>query len=169
MKIKFIILFVISAISLFFTRGCNSDKNSLETGNADTEITESTTDKQSGLPSYPFKQLKNSDIEKAFVCILPDDVTAELDNNEISELISLLNESKTYLKDDSYGENNGQIITYTIIKKDKTKIEIKPFNPFLIIDGNGYITDSNNCEKLQQLGNSIAGIKCTEVNKKPEK
>ena len=106
-----------------------------------------------------FKQLKNSDIERAFVYILPEDVYAELDNNEISELISLLNESKTYLKDDSYGEYYGQSITYTIIKKDKTKIEIKPFNPFLIIDGNGFITDYNNCEELQQLGNNIAGIK----------
>ena len=110
-------------------------------------------------PAILFKQLKNSDIERAFVYILPEDVYAELDNNEISELISLLNESKTYLKDDSYGEYYGQSITYTIIKKDKTKIEIKPFNPFLIIDGNGFITDYNNCEELQQLGNNIAGIK----------
>lgn len=159
MKITSIILSALSAICLIFTIGCSSDKNSLETGNTNTEITESTIDKQSGLPSYPFKQLKNSDIERAFVYILPEDVYAELDNNKISELIILLNESKTYLKDDSYGEYYGQSITYTIIKKDKTKIEIKPFNPFLIIDGNGFITDYNNCEELQQLGNNIAGIK----------
>ena len=89
MKITSIILSALSAICLIFTIGCSSDKNSLETGNTNTEITESTTDKQSGLPSYPFKQLKNSDIERAFVYILPEDVYAELDNNEISELCLL--------------------------------------------------------------------------------
>lgn len=57
---------------------------------------------------------------------------------QIDELADLLDDLTLMERDDSYGEYNGQWVQFDITKTDGTFLSIAEFNPFIIINGNGY-------------------------------
>lgn len=103
----------------------------------------------------PFQDLTASEISSVSVQLLPPDVALELNNTDIEKLVSVLHNVIIYNKDNSYGDYNGQAVIYTITKTDGNQTVVQAYNPFLIIDGTGYKTKYEPCEKLSQLGNEI--------------
>lgn len=105
--------------------------------------------------SHPFKDLKVEEIASATVELYPPNTKAELDSQEIEDLVGILHEVVIYNKDNSYTEYSGQAVVFKITKTDGTVIEISAYNPFLIIDEVGYKTKYEPCEQLNKLGNNI--------------
>ena len=101
----------------------------------------------------PYKNLKASDIVSAAVHLSPPDETVRI--TEVEELVSYLNEVVTYKKDDSYREYSGQAVIFTLTMADGSQEEITAFNPFLIINGSGYQTKYEPCEKLNNYANEL--------------
>ncbi|WMJ88214.1 hypothetical protein [Anaerocolumna sp. MB42-C2] len=103
----------------------------------------------------PFKDLTTNEISEVTVKLMPPDITFDLTDADIAELVKIVNSCVIYMKDNSYTDYVGQAVHYTINKKDGTTIEITAYNPFLIIDGVGYKTKYGPCEELNSLGNKI--------------
>lgn len=103
----------------------------------------------------PFTALTVSEISSVSVQLLPPDTILELNDTDIEELVSILHTVVIYNKDNSYGDYNGQAVIYTITKTDGTQTVVQAYNPFLVIDGTGYKTKYEPCEKLNRLGNEI--------------
>ncbi len=101
----------------------------------------------------PYKNLEASDIVSATVHLLPPDKTIQI--TEFKELAAYLNEVVIYNKDDSYTEYNGQAVIFTLTMADGSKEEITACNPFIIINGTGYKTKYEPCEKLNNYANEL--------------
>lgn len=114
---------------------------------------------QNRLPEKPFKDINMDDIKSVTVTLLPPNVYYELNSEEIKELIDILHSMEIYNKDNSYKDYSGQNITFNIVKNNNTTMEIMVYNPFLVIDGTGYKTKYEPCEKLNSLGNKIGNLK----------
>lgn len=56
----------------------------------------------------------------------------------------------------SYKKYGGQAVIYTITMNDGTEITVNAYNPFIIIDGIGYKTKYEPCERLSQIANELA-------------
>ena len=104
----------------------------------------------------PFKNLSILDISSVSVNLLPADTNIELNRREIQELVDVLKTIIIYKKDDSYRDYAGQAVIFIIAKTDGSKITINAYNRFIIIDGSGYRTKYEPCEKLNTLGNAIS-------------
>ena len=102
----------------------------------------------------PFADLRAEDIANVSVQLLPPDETVEI--ADYTELVNALNEVVTYGKDASYKEYSGQAVIYTITMNDGTEITVNAYNPFIIIDGIGYKTKYEPCERLSQIANELA-------------
>jgi len=107
------------------------------------------------LGEKPFKNLSDDKISEVTVKFMPPNKTISLTDDDVVRLVKILNSCVVYAKDDSYIDYNGQTVLYTITKKDGTVTEVAAFNPFLIINGVGYKTKYNPCERLSVLGNKI--------------
>ncbi len=105
--------------------------------------------------SHPFKNLTVEEIASATVELYPPDTKAELNSQEIEDLVGILHEVVIYKEDNSYTEYNGQGVVFEITKTDGTITRINAYNPFIIIDGVGYKTKYEPCEQLSRLGNNI--------------
>ncbi|MDE7321069.1 MAG: hypothetical protein K2N46_15230 [Lachnospiraceae bacterium] len=105
--------------------------------------------------SHPFKNLTVEEIAGATVELYPPDTKAELNSQEIEDLVGILHEVVIYKEDNSYTEYNGQGVVFEITKTDGTITRINAYNPFIIIDGVGYKTKYEPCEQLSRLGNNI--------------
>lgn len=103
----------------------------------------------------PFKNLHKEEIKAVTVELYPPNTKAELDKDEIEDLVEILQKVVIYKEDNTYGEYCGQAVIYKITKNDDTVIEVQSYNPFLIIDGIGYTTKYGPCEQLNSLGNKI--------------
>lgn len=104
---------------------------------------------------HPFKDLKVGEIASVTVELLPPNTKAELNSQEIEDLVRILHKVVIYNEDNSYRDYNGQAVVFKITKTDGTVIEINAYNPFLIIDGVGYKTKYKPCEQLSRLGHNI--------------
>lgn len=101
----------------------------------------------------PFRDLRASDIVSAEVHLAPPDKTISI--TEIPELVSYLNEAVVYNQDDSYHDYCGQGVIFSLTMSDGSQKEIMAYNPFLVIDGVGYRTKYEPCEKLNHYANQL--------------
>ena len=103
--------------------------------------------------SKPFAKLSENDISAVTVRLLPPDQTAQV--VDIKEFVDVLNEVVIYEKDDSFTEYEGQAVIYTITRNDGTETVVQAYNPFIIIDGVGYKTKYEPCERLSHIANRL--------------
>ncbi len=101
----------------------------------------------------PFGDLKASDIVSASVHLVPPDKTIQI--LEVHELVSHLKDVVVYNKDSSYHNYCGQGVTYLLVMSDGNQAEITAYNPFVIINGVGYRTKYEPCEKLNYYANKL--------------
>lgn len=101
----------------------------------------------------PFKNLAASNIVSATVHLTPPDKTIQI--AEIDTLATYLNEVVIYQEDDSYSDYDGQAVTFTLTLSDGAQMEIMAYNPFLVINGTGYKTKYEPCEKLNNYANGL--------------
>ncbi|WP_288222370.1 hypothetical protein [uncultured Clostridium sp.] len=113
---------------------------------------------QKRLSEKLLKDISVDDIESVTVILLPPNVSYELNYEEIEELVEILHSVEIYNKDNSYNEYYGQNVTFTIVKDNNTTIKIMAYNPFLVIDGTGYKTKYEPCERLSSFGNKIGNL-----------
>ena len=69
--------------------------------------------------------------------LTPPDKTIEIEN--IQELVEYLNDVVVYNEDNSYTEYAGQGVVFTLTMVDGTQTDIMAYNPFIVIDGIGYM------------------------------
>ena len=105
----------------------------------------------------PFKSLKSSDIVSATVLLEPPDETIEI--TDVSELIAYLNDVVIYNRNQSYHNYVGQAVTFTLSMSDGTQMKVMAYNPFIVINGTGYKTKYEPCEKLNQYANRLLNEK----------
>ena len=103
----------------------------------------------------PYKDLSASDIVSATVHLAPPDKTIQIADADIEELVSCLNEIVIYNEDNSYTEYSGQAVIFTLTMVDGSQEEITAYNPFVIINGTGYKTKYEPCEKLNNYANKM--------------
>ncbi len=101
----------------------------------------------------PYKNLEASDIVSAAVHLIPPDKTIQI--TEMEELVSYLNEVVIYNEDDSYRESCGQAVIFTLTMADGSREEIMAYNPFIVINGTGYKTKYESCQKLNGYANKL--------------
>ena len=89
------------------------------------------------------------------VKLSPPDVTFELTDSEIEEVVEILHTIIIYNEDNSYRNYAGQGVIITITKTDGTQMKTTAFNPFFIIDDVGYKTKYEPCEKLNSWANEL--------------
>lgn len=105
------------------------------------------------LGKKPFANINEEDISSASVQLMPPNKTIQI--TELSELADVLKDIVIYNKDDSYKEYDGQAVIFTITLTDGTKTVINAYNPFVVIDGIGYRTKYEPCERLSQFANDL--------------
>ena len=103
----------------------------------------------------PLRGLTVEEVTSATAELYPPDATLELTQGEIEELLPILSRVVTYRRDDSYRESTGQAVIFTLTKTDGTQLRIQAYNPFIVINGEGYRTKYGPCEELNQLGNDL--------------
>lgn len=101
----------------------------------------------------PYKDLEASDIVSAAVHLAPPDKTIQI--TEFKELVAYLNEVVIYNEDNSYSEYSGQAVIFTLTMTDGSQEEITAYNPFVVINGTGYKTEYEPCEKLNTYANKL--------------
>ncbi len=85
----------------------------------------------------------------------PPDQTIPIADADMEELVSYLNEVVIYHEDHSYTEYAGQAVIFTLTMADGTQEEIAAYNPFVVINGTGYRTKYEPCEKLNRYANEL--------------
>ena len=105
----------------------------------------------------PFKSLKSSDIVSATVLLEPPDETIVI--TDVPELVEYLNEVVIYNRNQSYHNYVGQAVTFTLTMSDGTQMKVMAYNPFIVINGTGYKTKYEPCEKLNQYANRLVDEK----------
>ena len=103
----------------------------------------------------PFAGLKAEDIRQARVRLMPPDVEYILTEEETEELALLLREVVLYRRDDSYREYCGQGVLFTLTLEDGSRVEAMAYNPFFVLNGEGYRTKYGPCEVLNQFANQL--------------
>ena len=102
----------------------------------------------------PFKKMKSSDIVSATVLLEPPDEKIVI--TDVSELVEDLNEVVIYNRNQSYHNYVGQAVTFTLTMSDGTQMNVMAYNPFIVINGIGYKTKYEPCEKLNQYANRLS-------------
>ncbi|MGI6181652.1 MAG: hypothetical protein ACOYIE_06205 [Agathobaculum sp.] len=103
----------------------------------------------------PYRDLKASHVVSAAVRLSPPDQTIPIAEADMEELVSYLNEVVIYNEDQSYTEYAGQAAIFTLQMADGTREEIAAYNPFVVINGTGYRTKYEPCEKLNRYANKL--------------
>lgn len=101
----------------------------------------------------PYKDLDATQIASVTVHLIPPDATVQI--VEIEEFVDYLKDVVIYNEDNSYTEYCGQAVTFTLTMTDGTQTSIMAYNPFLVIDGVGYKTEYEPCEKLNNYANKL--------------
>lgn len=97
----------------------------------------------------PFRDLKREEISSVEVALYPPNMEITVSEDNLDELIALLQEIVTYEEDGK--EYAGQSIVFHITKTDGTQVTFTEVNPQLTIDGKGYRTKYQPCDKLNQF------------------
>ena len=105
----------------------------------------------------PFKDLE---IVSASVQLLPPDRTIQI--VDVKELEDLLEDVVIYNRDDSFTKYAGQAVVFTITKSDGSQMEVTAYNPFIIIDGEGYRCKYEPCEELNNYANELLNTTSNE-------
>ncbi len=100
-----------------------------------------------------FKSLKSSDIVSATVLLEPPNEMIEI--TDVSELVTNLNDIVIYNRNQSYHNYVGQAVTFTLTMSDGTQMKVMAYNPFIVINGTGYKTKYEPCEKLNRYANRL--------------
>ena len=103
----------------------------------------------------PFRDLTAGDIQSVKLELFPPNVEFTLTPEEIGELVPLLNGVVVYRRDDSYWEYNGQACIFTLTLTDGSQTVVSPYNPFLIVDSEGWRTKSEPCAALSRFANTL--------------
>ena len=101
----------------------------------------------------PFKKLKSSDIVSATVLLEPPGESIII--TDVSELVADLNDVVIYNRNQSYHNYVGQGVTFTLTMTDGTQMKVMAYNPFIVINGTGYKTKYEPCEKLNRYANRL--------------
>lgn len=105
----------------------------------------------------PFRSWKEADIDQVELTLTPPDQSFELTGAEVGELLPLLQQVVLYQRDDSYTDYAGQTVVFDVILRDGSTIQIWEYNPFVIIDGEGYRAKYEPCEALNAFANQMLG------------
>lgn len=101
----------------------------------------------------PYKYLTVSDIESVTVHLIPPDKKITI--TDFEEVVEYLNDIVIYNKDNSYTEYDGQGVIFTFVMTDGSEEEIMGYSPFIVINGVGYKTKSELCNKLNNYANNL--------------
>lgn len=105
----------------------------------------------------PFAGWSNEEIAQVELTLTPPDQSFELTGAEVGELLPLLQQVVLYQRDDSYTDYAGQAVVFDVILRDGSTIQIWEYNPFVIIDGEGYRAKYEPCEALNAFANQMLG------------
>ena len=101
----------------------------------------------------PYRGLEASDIVSATVHLIPPDKTIQV--TDIEKLVAHLNEIVIYNEDNSYEGLVGQSVVLTLTIADGSQEIIEPINPIFVINGIGYKTKYEPCERLSGFVNGL--------------
>ncbi len=114
----------------------------------------------SGFTQKPFNDLLSEDISSITVHAIPPDETVLIDNMEqVKEIVEILKTIVIYEKDDGWKNSAGQMVTFSIYKTNGEVVEVRAYNPHIIIDNQGYKTEYQLCENLNRIANTLLGTR----------
>lgn len=99
--------------------------------------------------------LDADDISRVTVRNLPPDKTVELNKEQITEMLYLLNGVIVSGRDDSFNEYNGHWAEFSITCNNGKEISFAVFDPFFIINGRGYMSKYESCQALDSFALSL--------------
>jgi hypothetical protein len=102
-----------------------------------------------------FKQLSAGDIDNVTLSAYPPGKSVELTKDQIDKMLSLLGDVTLYEEDNSYNEYGGHWVQFDITLKNEEQLSLAVFNPFFIINRNGYRAEYESCQALDVFANSI--------------
>lgn len=104
--------------------------------------------------SRPFHNLRIEDVASIEITLRPPDETIQItQQDQIEEIVNALRQVVIYEKSDEWREYNGQYVAFMLLMKSGKRTEVAAYNPFVILDGQGYKTKYEPCETLNRLAN----------------
>ena len=104
----------------------------------------------------PFRSINADEIAAIDITARPPDVTREItDPAGIAEIMNAIQNVVIYEKSEEWRDYAGQAMEFTLILRSGGQMTIVAYNPFLIINGQGYRTKYGPCEELNRLGNAV--------------
>lgn len=108
------------------------------------------------LGARPFKKLSADEVASISVFAIPPEVTVLVeDRSQIQEIVRIINKVKTYEKSEEWREYSGQYVSFTLTMESGEQLEIAAYNPFIVINGQGYKTKYEPCQELNAIANKI--------------
>ena len=102
----------------------------------------------------PFENLRAEDIASVRISLQsPDAVVLIEDEARIAEIAGVIITVITYEKSDEWQDYVGQSAAFTLTMKSGEETEIVAYNPFVIINGQGYKAEYEPCENLSSVAN----------------
>ncbi len=106
-----------------------------------------------------FDNLTLNEIKSVSVKLIPPNKEFELNDDEIKEFINKLKDIVIYNREYSHLVSGGQVVIFTISKKDGTIISVNACNSYLMINDKSYKTEYEPCEKLSSFANECLRIR----------
>ena len=103
----------------------------------------------------PIISLCADDIDHVTLTAYPPDKSVQLTKEQINEMLILLKGVTLYKEANSYNEYDGQWVQFDIDLNSGEEISLAEFNPFFIINRDGYRTKYGSCQALSDFANSI--------------
>ena len=106
----------------------------------------------------PFRTINADEITAIDITARPPDVTRKItDAAEIAKIADVLKSVVIYQESAEWREYAGQVMEFSLTMQSGGQVTLVAYNPFLIIDGQGYRTKYGPCEELNRLGNELIG------------
>lgn len=104
----------------------------------------------------PFKNLQAKDIVSIDLLLQPPNKsTVIIDEKNIQVIVETLNKLVLKNEESPKVDTSGQLVSYTLNKNNKDKVEIIISSPYAIIDGKIYKVNYEICDVLNLLGNEL--------------
>ncbi len=104
----------------------------------------------------PFQAIKAEEIAAIDITGRPPDVTRKVtDAAMIAKITDIIQSVVIYQRSDEWKDYAGQAMEYTLTMQSGEQLTVVAYNPFLVIDGQGYRTKYGPCEELNRLGNEL--------------
>ena len=104
----------------------------------------------------PFRSINADEIAVIDITARPPDVTRKItDPAGIADIMNTIQNVVIYEKSEEWRDYAGQVMEFTVVLRSGGQMTIVAYNPFLIIDGQGYRTKYGPCEELNRLGNAL--------------